>query len=259
MTWSGYNWVMQVIVDGLLTAYERSGSGKTVVLLHGWGDQGKGLHVIQMALEGQYDVIVPDLPGFGGTQPPREVWGLNDYAQFVAHFLQKIGCARVYAYIGHSNGGALILRGVGQGVLHADKIVLLASAGVRGEYRGRTRALRYVVKVGKVIAMPLPGRLKKRLRRKVYEAVGSDMLVAEHLQQTFKRVVTDDVRQDAARVKVPALLIYGEADEATPVRYGEWFHELLEGSTLEIMPGAGHFVHLDRRYEVVRAVEDFLG
>lgn len=249
---------MQVIVDGLLTTYERSGKGKAVVLLHGWGDRAAGLHAIQTALAKQYDVVSPDLPGFGGTQAPKDVWGLNEYIQFVDHFLAKIGCREIYAFVGHSNGGAMAVRGIGQGMLKADRLVLLASAGVRGEYQGRNRALRYIAKAGKALTMPLPAGIKKKLRRKVYDAIGSDMLVAEHLQETFKRVVTDDVRADAVKVAVPTLLIYGETDRATPVRYGEWFHELIEGSTLEVLPGVGHFAHLDRPHEVMRAIEEFL-
>jgi len=81
--------------------------------------------------------------------------------------------------------------------------------------------------------------------------------VAEHLQETFKKVVTDDVRADAAHLAIPTLLLYGEQDDATPVRYGELFHEAIEGSTLEILPGAGHFVHIDRPHDVIAAIERF--
>jgi len=136
--------------------------------------------------------------------------------------------------------------------------VLLASAGIRGTYKGRVKVLRYITKAGKALTMPLPTAIKRKLRRKVYKTVGSDMLVAEHLQETFKNVVTDDVRQDASQLTQPTLLIYGEQDEATPVWYGEAFHQLINGSTLEILPGAGHFVHIDRPAEVVRAIEGFL-
>lgn len=249
---------MQVIVDGLLVTYERSGQGKKVVLLHGWGDRASGLHALQVTLAKNYEVIVPDLPGFGGTQAPKETWGLDDYVRFITHFLEKINCTEVYTFIGHSNGGALILRGVGRGMLAAQRLVLLASAGVRGEYKGRNRAFRYLAKAGKALTLPLPVGVKKKLRRKVYDAIGSDMLVAEHLQETFKRVVSEDVRAEAAKIVAPTLLIYGEMDRATPVRYGEWFHELIEGSTLEVLPGAGHFVHIDRPHEVTSAIEEFL-
>ncbi len=249
---------MQVIVDGLPTHYELGGKGKTVVFLHGWGDRAAGSAQLRAELARQYTVVAPDLPGFGGTAAPPKVWNNTDYAEFVAALLRKIGQTQVYALIGHSNGGAIAVRGLGRHILTAEKVVLVASAGIRGEYKGRTRALRYLAKTGKVLAAPLPASVKQRLRRKVYQTIGSDMLVAEQLQETFKKVVTDDVRADAARVDIPALLLYGEDDPQTPVRYGELFHEYLRDSTLEIFPAAGHFVHLDRPQEVLRAIEEFL-
>ena len=249
---------MQVIVDGLLTDYHVSGRGKTVVLLHGWGDRAAGLRTIQTALAASYKVVALDLPGFGKTVAPPKAWGLTDYALFVARFLQKIDVESVYAFIGHSNGGGIAIRGLGRHILQADKLVLLASAGIRGTYNARNKTLRLVVKAGKVLTLPLPAPIKRRLRRTVYSSMGSDMLVAEHLQETFKKIVADDVRADAALLNMPALLLYGEDDQQTPVQYGELFHECIQDSTLEILPGAGHFLYLDRPEEVMSAIREFL-
>ena len=81
---------MQVVVDSLLTQYVRKGSGKTVLILHGWADSSKGLAALTNELAQKYDVIAIDLPGFGATQLPPQAWGLTDYADFVKHFLEKI-------------------------------------------------------------------------------------------------------------------------------------------------------------------------
>lgn len=249
---------MQVIVDSLLTHYETHGKGKTVLLLHGWGDSAAGLAGLQKALAKKYKVIALDLPGFGGTQAPDAVWGLDDYAYFVDHFLAKIEVKQLKAIIGHSNGGAIAIRGMARGWLSADNLVLLASAGIRGEYKGRVKALRLITKAGKALTTPLPKSVKQRLRKKVYATVGSDMLVAEHLQETFKKVVTDDVREDAARLALPTLLIYGDQDDATPVRYAEMFHDAIKTSELEILTNVGHFVHLDEPDKVTKLIEGFL-
>lgn len=248
---------MQAVIDNLLTTYQRNGKGRQVLLLHGWGDSSAGWRSFAALLAADFDVIVPDLPGFGGTQAPSEAWGLDQYAKFVAAFTKKLKL-EPFALIGHSNGGAIAIRGLANGTLDAQKLVLLASAGIRGEYKGRNKALRLAAKTGKLLAAPLPVRTKKKLQRKVYEAVGSDMLVAEHLQETFKKVVTDDVRADAAALSVPSLLIYGEQDEQTPLRYGELFHQTITGSTLEILPGAGHFLHQTDESQVTKLVKDFL-
>ncbi|HSX17552.1 MAG TPA: alpha/beta hydrolase [Patescibacteria group bacterium] len=249
---------MQAVVDSLLTHYETEGKGKLVVLLHGWGDTAAGMKQLQSALAKRHTVIAVDLPGFGGTQAPSGVWGLDEYALFIAHFLQKIDAPAPAVLAGHSNGAAIAIRGLAQGVLQADKLVLLGAAGIRGTYKGRVKALRYITKFGKALTMPLPKSVKQKLRKQVYKSVGSDMLVAEGLQETFKKVVTDDVRKDAATLTQPALLIYGEQDDATPVWFGETYHQLINGSTLEILPGAGHFVHLDRPDDVNKLVQEFI-
>lgn len=248
---------MQAVINNLLTTYQRSGKGKQVLLLHGWGDSSAGWRSFASLLAEDFDVIVPDLPGFGATQAPPGAWGLDQYAKFVAAFATKLKL-EPFALIGHSNGGAIAVRGLANGTLDAEKLVLLASAGIRGEYKGRNKALRLAAKTGKLLTAPLPTRTKKKLQRKVYQAVGSDMLVAEHLQETFKKVVDDDVRSDAAALQLPALLVYGEQDEQTPVRYGELFHQAVTGSVLEILPGVDHFLHQTAEARVAKLVKDFL-
>jgi pimeloyl-ACP methyl ester carboxylesterase len=248
---------MQAVVDSLMTEYTRAGKGKPVLVLHGWGDSSKGWQEFQKALAEDYDVIVVDVPGFGGTQAPEQTWGLDEYAAFVAEFLKKI-LVKPHAIIAHSNGGAVAVRGLAKDLLHTDKLVLLDSAGIRDQYSGRVKAIRLITKAGKALTMPLPKSVKKKLRRKVYKSVGSDMLVVERLQETFKRVVTDDVQRDAAILHVPTLLMYGEDDLATPKQYGRILHNLINNSQLETIPDAGHFVHLDKPAIVLEKVRKFM-
>lgn len=250
---------MQVIVDGVLTSYDTYGeNGPVVVLLHGWGDKAAGLAGLAEVLAQDHRVIAPDLPGFGATANPPGDWGLDDYAQFVRTFLQKIDIGGVTAFVGHSNGGAILVRGIASGVLDADRVVLLASAGIRSTYKGRNLALRILAKIGKVLVWPMPAALKKRLRKKVYQTIGSDMFVAEDLQETFKKVVTDDVQADAAKLTMPVLLVYGQNDDATPVSYARIFERRMPNAHLHIVPNAGHFVHIDQKQTVEALVREFL-
>lgn len=261
---------MQVVVNSLLTAYELSKGAELgrkakherqkpkILVLHGWGDAAKGWQHVVRELSDDFQVCVPDLPGFGASQAPTKAWGLTEYAEFVAAFLKKVRFTPDII-IGHSNGGAIAIRGLARGVLSAEQLVLLASAGIRSEYKGRKKMLRLITKAGKVLTYPLPKAVRHRLRRQVYTTVGSDMLVAEHLQETFKKVVTDDIQADAAVLHVPTLLIYGEADQHTPVQYGRVLHNLIAGSTLEVIGEAGHFVHLDKPAQTLTIIRKFLG
>lgn len=249
---------MQVVVNALMTSYDKVGSGPAVLLLHGWGDSRKTFDTLINRLSDSFTLISLDLPGFGGSQSPNEPWGLDEYAKFVAEFLQKVECQNLMAVVGHSNGGAIALRGLGSGVLGADKLILLASAGIRDHYRGRKKGLRLAAKTAKLMTKPLPKQVQARLRKKAYKAIGSDLFVAEHLQETFRRIITDDVQADAAKIHSPCLLIYGSEDSATPPEYGEIYHKLIDGSRLHIIAGASHFLHQSHTEQVSKLVEDFL-
>lgn len=135
-------------------------------------------------------------------------------------------------------------------------IILLASAGVRSPRLNQ--GFQVMAKVGKVVASPLPKRVRSKLRAKLYAKVGSDMLVAEHLQETFRKIVRDDVRADAAYMSTPALLIYGDSDTETPLAIGKQLQHAIEGSELKTLPGTGHFVHIEAPKETMQLVKDFL-
>lgn len=248
---------MQVIVDNLLTNYKLQGKGKVVVLLHGWGDNSDGSVELQKALSAHYQVLAPDLPGFGQTQIPPTAWNLDDYAQFVGALLKKLRL-EPYAIIGHSNGGAIAIRGMALNLLTPQKLILMASAGIRSGKNLRRGALQVVAKTGKVATLGLPKRYRRQLRQKLYTSAGSDLLVVESLQETFKKTVRQDVQADAAQIKVPTLLIFAENDTSVPAGAGRTFQQLIKGSVLQMIPDAGHFVHLDKAQQTTALIEEFL-
>ncbi|HEX5744331.1 MAG TPA: alpha/beta fold hydrolase, partial [Candidatus Saccharimonadales bacterium] len=171
---------MNVVVDNLLTSYELSGKGKLVLLLHGWADSSKGLAGLARTLDG-YQVLAVDLPGFGGTQPPASAWDLDDYARFTAAVLDKLKLAQPYAVIGHSNGGALAIRAVSMGLLKPRKLVLLAASGVRTNSAVKRLTLKILAKTGNIATLWMPERYRMALRKGLYGAAGSDMLVQPEL------------------------------------------------------------------------------
>jgi pimeloyl-ACP methyl ester carboxylesterase len=104
----------------------------------------------------------------------------------------------------------------------------------------------------------LPERYRRALRKALYGAAGSDMMVRPELSDTFKRTVRQDVQSDAATLEVPVLLIYAADDDQVPIADGKRYHSLMKGSKLEIVQKAGHFVHLDRPAETQRSIKEFL-
>lgn len=250
---------MQVVIDGILTHYEKSGQGKSILMLHGWGDRLETFQELATDLSKSYEVIRLDLPGFGSTEAPKTAWNLTDYATFVSSFLGKVTDDEPYAVIGHSNGGALAIYGLANDTFSAEKLVLLSASGVRDGQTLRRTGLKVVAKTGKAATFWLPKSTRAKLQKKLYGTVGSDMLVAPHLQETFKQTVRQDIQGDARKLTLPTLLIYGDQDKATPLKtVGEVLHAEIRGSKLVVIPGVDHFVHHGGAKEVLRNVEAFL-
>lgn len=67
-----------------------------------------------------------------------------------------------------------------------------------------------------------------------------------------------DVMDRIGEVRVPALIVVGDEDQMTPPKYSVFLHERLEGSALEIVPGAGHVVMAEKPETVNAAISAFL-
>jgi pimeloyl-ACP methyl ester carboxylesterase len=250
---------MQVIVDDLVINYEARGQGKVVLLLHGWGDSWQTFNQLINKLSENYYVVALDLPGFGGSQIPKDIWSLDNYASLVQHFLAKLKLNNdPYAVIGHSNGGALAIRAISLKHLEPSKLVLLAASGVRNTNNKRRAVTRLVAKTGKVTTFFLSRETKQKLRRKLYGTIGSDMLFAPHLQETFKVTVRQDVQVDAAKIDIPVLLIFADNDPAIPLSDAKRYHELMINSKLEVINSKDHFVHHDQSVKVEQLIVEFL-
>ncbi|WP_350351669.1 alpha/beta fold hydrolase [Microbacterium sp. A8/3-1] len=92
-----------ITVNGLKTAYRRSGTGEPLVFLHGMGLANSWLKSHALMAE-HFDVIAPQHPGFGRT--PRPAWyrSLDDSVAHYADVLDALGVSRAHL-VGHSFGG----------------------------------------------------------------------------------------------------------------------------------------------------------
>jgi pimeloyl-ACP methyl ester carboxylesterase len=249
---------MQLVVDTLLTNCELSGKGDLIVLLHGWGDSALGFKDMQAELSKHYKTLAIDLPGFGSSEAPKEVWDLDNYAQFTADVIKKLEFKQPYALIGHSNGGAVAIKAVSLGLIAPRRLILIAASGIRKPLRARRLLLAIVAKTGNLATLWMPNRYREALRKSLYHAAGSDMLVTPELEETFKKTVRQDVTLDARKIVVPTLLIYAQRDPAVPSGSGERYAELMENAKLEVIEGAGHFVHHDQPEQVLKIIRGFL-
>jgi pimeloyl-ACP methyl ester carboxylesterase len=246
---------MNVVVNGLMTSYQKTGKGKALVFLPGWGDTAKTFSALATELQGKYEIYLLDLPGFGGTQAPPRAWDLKDYADFLEAWTKKVG-VKPLALVGHSYGGAVAIYAASQGQI-SDKLVLLASAGIRNKQPLKRKFLAAAAKGGKIPLLVLPAGRRARIKRKFYGSIGSDLMLLPHMQDTFKKIINQDITDPARRINRPTLLIYGAADKATPAGDGRALNRAISGSKLEIIE-AGHFPHQEQPGQVADLIRNFL-
>ncbi len=100
---------MQSVVNGYATEFEVTGAGRPVVLLHGFPDSGNlWRHQVPMLAVAGYQLIVPDLRGYGHSAKPADVesYGLLHLAGDVIGVLDHLGIDRAHV-VGHDWGAAL--------------------------------------------------------------------------------------------------------------------------------------------------------
>lgn len=249
----------QIVVDDIAVHYLQTGKGADVLLLHGWADNSSTFNKLTKLVDDKkHRFTALDLPGFGKSHAPPKPWDLDDYAGFLEKFVQKTRI-KPQAVIGHSNGGALAIKSIATNTLAAKKLVLLAASGVRKGGGIKRNGIKVIAKAGKLATFWLPKPAKSKLQKKLYGTVGSDMLIAPELKETFKRTVRQDIQADASKLSVPTLLIYGERDKATPVvGVGSRLRGLIKDSHFVVIHGAEHFVHHDQPDRVAKLIKEFL-
>jgi pimeloyl-ACP methyl ester carboxylesterase len=246
---------MNVIVDGLMTNYQKSGTGKVLLMIHGWGDSVETFQALADQLGDSYQIVALDLPGFGGTQAPSELWGTAAFAAFVSRFIDKLGL-KPYAVVGHSFGGAVAIELASHRPAFK-KLVLLASAGVRDKRTVQAGLLKAAAKAAKPALLAMPKHRRERFKRKVYSSIGSDALLLPHMERIYRKIVAEDMRPTAETIGLQTLLIYGSRDMSTPPADGLALHKAISGSDLRVIE-ADHFLHQTAADQIAELMDRFL-
>ncbi len=230
---------------------EVSGTGKPDVLaLHGWRRDHRDFAATLKSSAGELDAIAVDLPGFGGTPAPEEVWGSPQYAEALLPVLDHMQAGVVV--IGHSLGGRV---GVHLAAIAPDRVAGLVLTGAplfratpQARPPFRFRAVRRLAKSGLVSEARLE-RHRQRYGSADYKAatgVMRDILVT---------LLAEDYSDALAKVSCPVELVWGDDDTAAPLAVAQRIHEALPGSHLVVCEGAGHLTPMTVPAELRAAIE----
>lgn len=113
--------------SGVRMRYLVMGQGTNLLFLHGVGVSTQSyLHGLEILAQ-NYQVIAPDLPGFGRSSIPKSVWSYDDYSAFLNKFSIKLGLSN-FMVVGHSFGGEIALR-MSAVNPNIQKLVLIGATG----------------------------------------------------------------------------------------------------------------------------------
>lgn len=245
-----------IIAHGVLTRVHKDDSDVSVLYLHGWGTSHASL--LSLSQKVGTGALLYDFPGFGASQLPSVPWSVSEYAAHLVALLQKLRVTpRVI--VAHSFGGRVLLKALCESGLAPERIVFIGSAGLRE--RGMYDHMRsFFSRLADALSrVPLLSQVVRVARLWVRAQNGSaEYLRAGELTETFKRVVSENLRTYAESVQLPTLLLWGSDDTSTPRSEAEAYHRAIQGSQLVFIEGAGHFVHEEREDEVAKLIRDFI-
>lgn len=253
---------MNINLNGINVNYIIQGENKKneVILLHGWGASIDAFLPVYKYLSKDYKVYVIDMPGFGKSEEPPKNYFVLDYAKVILEFIKRLEIKNP-TLIGHSFGGRVIMKLVGELGFTPKNIVLVDSAGVKPRRKPSYYFKVYSYKLAK-------NTVKFLFNKEKAEKIINDMRkkhgstdyknASDTMRSVFINVVNEDLRYTLKNIKVPTLIIWGEKDLDTPLKDAKIIESLVPDSGLVVLKGAGHYSYLDNLNEFLIIIDNFL-
>lgn len=230
---------------------------KTVILfVHGTGGDRHDWRSQLDHISVPGSVIAVELPGHGVSDPPGETT-ISAYAEWVEGFVEILGLKRVII-VGCSLGSA-----IAQWIAFGDKPWLfgvgLIGSGARlrvhpfileGLVKEPSKTLQTLADY--CLSNSSPNLLRNTIREKYAKAdpitIHGDLTACDKF----------DVMNRLQEIYIPTLVVVGEEDVLTPVKYSKYLSEKIKTSNLVTIPGAGHLVMMEKPAEFNLAIQRFV-
>jgi len=234
----------KVNVNGVQIAYVRRGSGKPLVLVHGYPLDRTIWDEVVPLLENDFELILPDLRGFGQSEVVERQYKISDMAADIAGLLDQLGIEKT-AIAGHSMGGYVALafaRAYPERVLGLGLVASQAPADSPERKQGRYEAAAEILKNGVTpVAESMPAKLTPDERVQAYVRGLIAAQRSEGLAGALKAMAErDDSISILSSFQFPVVLLHGQADELIPVQRAQEIKAAIPQATLTELPGVGH-------------------
>ncbi len=219
--------------------YSQIGKGEPLVMLPGWGADNTIYALLIPYLKKKFKLYMLDLPGWGRSAAPPEIWGSEEYSDMVSSFINDVIGEKKISILGHSFGGKVALLTITKNE-KIQRAIIISASGIRLALSPNKSMKVRFYKLAKKI---LPQNMVEELQDKF----GSDDYKNSKgiMRKILVKVVNEDIREKITNITIPVLLLWGESDTATPVKAGAIMHEKLKNSVFITIDNTGHFPFLD--------------
>ena len=239
----------------VLGSGKRQQGGDSLVFIHGAGGSRSFWRLQEAYFSQAFNVIIMELPGHGAAPGPG-VQEIKGYALWIKGALDELKLSRPFV-IGHSMGGAIAME-LAVRFPALPKGLVLVSTGAR---------LRTVPDILDGIKQAFPETVKLICERSFAQDAPAEMKQAtaaemmknspDVLHGDFSACDRFDIMEQVQTINKPTLVICGDQDILTPIKYSRFLADTIAGARLEIIKGAGHLVMLERAEEFNKKLEDF--
>ena len=255
-----------VNIDGRKIRYIKTGSSKkNLVLIHGLGASAERWEPVLPYFGKHYNVIVPDLIGFGHSDKPNTDYTAEFFARFVSSFVETLGLGRT-AIIGSSLGGQIAVEYTAAYQQSVDRLILVSPSGAMKQSTpaldayvmaalypdidSAKNAFSMMTGNNKNVNQNIIDEFVKRMRLPNAKfAFMSTLLGLKNAPEITTRL---------EKILVPTLVVWGELDPVIPVKYAEKFVRAIRDCRFYQMDNCGHTPYVDDPENFAKLVLDFL-
>jgi non-heme chloroperoxidase len=259
--------------------YEDHGTGKPVILIHGWPLSGRSWEKqVPVLLAAGFRVITYDRRGFGDSSKPTSGYDYDTFAEDLHKLVTKLDLHNA-VLVGFSMGGGEVARYLGTyGAERIEKAVFLASIPpfllkTPDNLGGVDSGVFDGIKAG-IVADRLAFLTAFFANFYNVDVLGgkrvSDQVVRFSWNVAAGASPTGtldcvsawltDFRKDLARINIPTLVVHGDADRILPIdATGKRMNELIKGSRFVVIEGGPHGLNWTHAEQVNRELLNFLG
>ena len=231
----------------------------TLIILPGWGGTKESWQKFIDLARSNYEAVCLELPCFGGEPCPPQVWGVEEYANFVKNKLSGFSPPNT-VILGHSFGGQVAACLIGANPHLCAKLILSGAAVYRRQISLKQLIFWPLAKVGgRLFCLPGLRRLSSAARRVLYLAADSpDYSKTSGIErEIFKRITKQDVSGYLPGITVPTLVVWGQKDAYVPLSAGRRIARCIPGARLEVVPGGRHGLHIQKPQELLEIIKSF--